>query len=228
MTVDEDSRPSTAERYAAATHSSDLKVHNEKRGDVDMLIANGWVGDRLGTLLFRLRGEFDSIRSEHRAAERVLAAAESDNHRMHRAGLDEDADAQMEAAERAALTARALIMVHLQSLPAAVNALVAFALMEAAHAKFFPRGSGRGIQEIAGKALESWLDPICPACDGRGHNGGFGVALVLCARCHGSGVRRPRLARDEAGHEFGRRLLCAMDRKTDRVARSMRQFLKER
>lgn len=225
MTVDDD-RPTTAERYAAATQSSDLKMHNEKRGDVDMLIANGWVGDRLGTLLFRLRGEFDSIRAEHRNAERTLAAAESDNHRMHRAGLDDDADAQMEAAERAALTARALIMVHLQSLPAAVNALLAFAVMEAAHAKYQARG--HRVQDIAGKALEAWLDPICPACDGRGHNGGFGVALVLCARCHGSGVRRPRLARDDAGHEFGRRLLCAMDRKVDRVARSMRQFLKER
>ena len=225
MTVDED-RPTTAERYAAATHSSDLLVRNERRGDVDMLVAAGWVGDRLGTILFRLRGEYDSIRAELRAAERVLAAAECDNTRMHRASLDDDADSQIAAAERAALTARALIMIQLQSLHAAVNALAAFALLEAAHARFFPRGDGRGIQEIAGKALEAWLDPICPACSGRGHNGGFGVALVLCSRCHGSGMRRPRLAMDDAGHEFGKRLLCAMDRKTDRVARSMRQFLR--
>ena len=212
----EDDRPTTAECYARATHSSDLKVHNNRRGDVDMMIASGWHGDRLGTLLFRLRSEWDSVRADHHQAEHTLSDS------MHDAHDDED----VAAAERAALTARALIMVHLQTLPAAMNALLAFAVLEAVHVRF--RSRGQAIQKVAGRALEAWLDPTCPACGGRGKNGGFGAPLVTCVRCHGFRLRRPRLGDSDEAHEFGRRLLVCMDSRTEYAARQMQKFLRER
>jgi hypothetical protein len=59
--------PTTAERYQRAAHSSNLKVTpEEKRGDVDYLIAAGWVSDSLGAMLYRLVGEFDAVRAEVR------------------------------------------------------------------------------------------------------------------------------------------------------------------
>lgn len=54
----------TAERYQRATNSSNLKVTpQEKRGDVDYIIAAGWANG-LGAMLYRLAGEFDAVRAE--------------------------------------------------------------------------------------------------------------------------------------------------------------------
>lgn len=50
--------PTIAERYQCATSSSDLRVIDHRRGDVDMLIAAGW-SDPLGASLYRLQGEYD-------------------------------------------------------------------------------------------------------------------------------------------------------------------------
>lgn len=54
-------RPTIAERYSRTLESSDLRV-KDKRGDVDLLIAAGWA-ESLGTLLYRLMVEFDSVRA---------------------------------------------------------------------------------------------------------------------------------------------------------------------
>ena len=104
--------------------------------------------------------------------------------------------------------------------------LLAFAVVEAVHVRF--RSPGRAIQKVAGRALEAWLDPTCPACGGRGKNGGFGAPLVTCVRCHGFRLRRPRLGDSDEAHEFGRRLLVCMDSRTEYAARQMQKFLRER
>lgn len=57
-------KPTIAERYSRAIESSDLRVR-ETRGDVDVLIAAGWA-EGLGTLLYRLMVEFDSVRADVR------------------------------------------------------------------------------------------------------------------------------------------------------------------
>ena len=67
MTLPED-RPNVTERYSSALNSSHLEVTPDKRGDVDMLIASGWARESLGTQLYRLRVEFDSINQIELAA----------------------------------------------------------------------------------------------------------------------------------------------------------------
>jgi len=62
-----DDRPTISERYSSATESSNLRV-TDKRGDADLLIASGWLQDSLGSLLLRLRVEFDGVRAEVRRA----------------------------------------------------------------------------------------------------------------------------------------------------------------
>lgn len=57
--------PTVAERYQRATHSSHLRLQ-EQRGDVDYLIAAGWLRDGLGALMYRLRQEFDLVRESVR------------------------------------------------------------------------------------------------------------------------------------------------------------------
>lgn len=51
MTVDE--------RYTCATHARRLVVDAEHRSDVDVLVAAGWSGARLGMALLRLHSEWD-------------------------------------------------------------------------------------------------------------------------------------------------------------------------
>lgn len=57
-----DDKPTTAERYARAIGSSHLEV-TDQRGDVDVLIAAGWVKSGLGSALYRLMVEFDTVRA---------------------------------------------------------------------------------------------------------------------------------------------------------------------
>jgi hypothetical protein len=59
MTTDE--RPGITERYARAIESSHLEPEAERRCDVDILIAAGWVKEGLGTTLLRARIEFDGL-----------------------------------------------------------------------------------------------------------------------------------------------------------------------
>lgn len=49
------------EAYARAIHATDLTLRAEKVGAADVLIAAGFVRNRLGTALLRLRAEWDSV-----------------------------------------------------------------------------------------------------------------------------------------------------------------------
>lgn len=68
MTSTTDERPTIAERYAVAMESSNLRV-KPTRCDTDLLMAAGVAKDRngnslaLGTSLYRLRAEFDSVKA---------------------------------------------------------------------------------------------------------------------------------------------------------------------
>ena len=61
-----------AERYSRALESSHLEVDVEHPGDVDVLIASGWVGPSLGSDLLRTRSEYDSVNKRE-----LACAAES-------------------------------------------------------------------------------------------------------------------------------------------------------
>lgn len=63
MNHQDDDIVTLAERYTGAAHSSHLRLE-EGRCDVDMLIAAGKVSNPLGARLWRLRGEFDTVRAK--------------------------------------------------------------------------------------------------------------------------------------------------------------------
>lgn len=228
MTATED-RPGTAERYSSAVVTSHLEV-KPTAGDVDLLVAAGWVADTLGTSLYRLRVEFEAcdLRSvqplrpeeapEWTHLEGNEAAAKLWHAREHLRILEEF------AARR--VTAKALALLHLKSLRPTVEAVGVFAWFLAGRERY--AGEPATVNGIVGRVIDLWLDPICHHCAGRGFNGGFGVPLVICTHCGGSKVRRPRLAKSEAGHQFGLTLLSELDRKADKVARLMTRFLKNR
>jgi len=86
------------------------------------------------------------------------------------------------------------------------------------------------VAKVAARALDVWIDPACPHCQGRGFHGGYTEPVVICQECGGttnrlSGRRGERLGKSEAAHQFGLSLLAEMDRKAETVERAMRRFL---
>ena len=224
-------RPDTAERYSNATVTSHLEV-KPTTGDVDLLIAAGWLGptETLGTALYRLRVEFDACDVRRiKPLEPELAPDWTEVPGNEDAALlwhaREHERIMREFAARR-VTAKALALLHMKSLRPTVEAVGVFAWFQAKRLRY--EGAPETVNGIVGRAVDLWLDPICHHCCGRGFNGGFGVPLVLCVHCGGTKVRRPRLAKSEAGHQFGLALLVEMDRKAERVAKAMTNFLKTR
>lgn len=229
MTATED-RPNTAERYSKAVVTSHLEV-KPTASDVDLLIAAGWASsDSMGTALYRLRVEFDAC--DLRSIKPLEPQEAPDWTHMEgneeAARLWHEAEHQRIMKEFAArrITAKALALVHMTSLRDTVERVGAFAWFLARQVKY--DGAPHNVSGIVGRAIDLWLDPLCHHCCGRGFNGGFGVPLILCNECGGTKVRRPRLFKSEAGHQFGLALLTEMDRKAEKVASRMTNFLKNR
>lgn len=233
MTTIED-RPNLEERYSRAIESSHLEVLTDERCSVDMLIAAGWVKEGLGTALYRLRSEYDSVRGAHVLARRELLQLQHHIDRLRRAlrdepdmskrpALTEAVKLGVEELKRAELTERVLILSQLKSLPATKRSMGKFAITIATRERFMQ--SDNVVAAIAGACLSLWLDPLCPHCNGTGLSGGVGVVKGICNECGGSKTRPYQLDKTASGHEFGRSLLVLMDRKTDYVTSQMRRYL---
>jgi hypothetical protein len=243
-----DGRPGIDEAYARAIGSSHLEMRPESTGDLDRIIAAGFVRDGLGTQLYRLRAEWDIVRANcYQALGQHESAADAARDRRRllrqlnveptpddpkkaqalaeaRLALAVKIEDDMAEADRAALTSRALIMVHLKSLRGAADALGNFALGLAVRSGFaLPY---RDVAPISGRALEAWLDPTCPTCHGTGRTNEPGFPMAICAACGGSGRRLVSLANNAAGHDFGRRLVAQMEIKTHHVSEAMSRFLR--
>lgn len=179
----------------------------------------------------KAQGEADANKAERMAGDAERTA--------------KNAEATAEGAKAAALTARALMMVHLKTLPEARSAVHNFARALALRERFMPHGKNpalyrdqelrrtRAVAAIAARALELWIDSTCPHCNGRRFNGGHSTPITWCQPCgatgdRGHGPQAFRLAKDDAGHSFGRALMSAMDAKAEWVARRMGHFMAQR
>lgn len=235
-------RPTIEEGYALAIETDDLTVR-ATRGPVDRIIAAGWSRDTLGALLLRAGVEFDNARADLRQADEnaragARTAAKLERYANTAATDEDDAERKREAAtiireqtDAAALTARALILVHLGTLSATTQALHTYAVAFGARTRFYNLDA---VHSIASRALQLWLDPLCPHCDGRKFTGGHLTPLLWCQECDATGLRIHgprdkafRMAKSDAGHEFGRALLVEMDRKCERVLETIKRYLRQ-
>jgi hypothetical protein len=237
-------RPTIAERYARATRSSHLEVNELRTGDVDVLIAAGWVGDTLGTLLYRLVSEYDSAKGEKALYEAEVGRLQL-LHKKHVEQRDREQKAMAHGPTRYAVlraeverlsqeiaremvTGRAMVLMNLRSLAPAKQALGRFALLHAQVCKYQIKDAD--VLALAGRVLDVYLDPNCGHCNGRGFTGGShrGEKQVICRPCKGSGKRRDAIGRNTDERQFAGSLLFEMSDKTARVERSMRNFLRTR
>ena len=231
MTDDPNARPTLSERYGVAVGSGTSLEH--------MILAAGMQHERLGAMLLRLQGEYDTVRGElehagqiapqRTAQARELLRRAALAKRLKDYGAAEVLEARAaEIRERTpheVLSARAFILMGLKSLHATKERFGAFAI-------------GLGVQPkrnirpdiartIAGQVLDVWLDPTCHTCDGTGHVGNAyaGEQRRQCGTCAGSGHRRDIVGRNPAERIFARDLLAELQRRTAIAAGGMGQAL---
>lgn len=192
-----DEAPTIGERYSRATESSDLRP-KEGRCDVDYMIAAGWVGDRLGTMLYRLRSEFDQVHAEIRPG----------------AALN--------------LTERVLVLSRLSSLPAAKEAIGNMAIIQATKRRFSRpdadalKLAGRALDVFLDPNC-GHCDGRGFSGGGRLEHSG---PQVVCRPCSGSGKRRNAIGRDDEERKFGGFLLAELERLASSVEIEMSRFLR--
>jgi hypothetical protein len=190
---------SSIERYSRAISSSHLTV-TDKPGDVDALIAAGWVRNSLATMLYRLRVEFDLI------------------------------DRTTPVLSNCAATSRLLVLMNCRGLPAARDALGQFVMAQATRAGLNTstqeqmRLSGRILDLFLDPLCEA-----CHGVKFREVPGTGRLSGVPCGVCDGSGVRRMKFSggASYAEAEFTRDVQGALARKMDYVGKMMRRFLRE-
>ncbi len=223
---------SVADKYARSITSSHLEV-SEFAGDIDSLIASGWVRESLATLLWRLRVEFDAVDARDIAPLPEMAPPD-------RLDGEETRLKEWRAAEKERIAkdfkdrttmARALALVHLQSLSPAKEALGRFVMAMATRQSLAltPEEELR----LSGRILNAFLDPLCKVCDGvrfKTVPGTGRLSAMPCDACSGSGRARIKYTGnpDAVEIQFTNDVLGELDRKIEFVAKVMKRFLRER
>jgi hypothetical protein len=81
--------------------------------------------------------------------------------------------------------------------------------------------------EIAIRVLDVFLDPNCPACGGRGFNGGYGAPTLRCPTCRETG-KRQHFWKNDVQEQFAGWLQSSVDSMIDRALGEMRRKLRQR
>jgi hypothetical protein len=167
--ADTQERPGTAERYLAATETSNLTLLDHRSGAPDLLIAAGLSEETVGTALARLVGEWDSSAKPRMASAAIIKVAAQ---RLRESDVKEKESARIRGKEykspgkaevRAYAEAKAWYARELRMLAQGLKSkgeCVAYVAQWCALKGLDP--------DYAGAALYHWLEPSCPVCQGRG------------------------------------------------------------
>lgn len=191
---------SVADKYARSITSSHLEC-TEFTGDLDALIAAGWVREGLSTALWRVRVEFDAV------------------------------DKQAIGRGNCSMTDRLLALAHMRSLGPAKTALQAFITGQAGRGGLTltaverARVTGRVINSLLDPVC-----PACHGVKSKTVPGSGRLSGRPCEACEGSGRVGLEFAGKIKGDEleFTRDVLSEIDRKMARVSMLMKRFLRER
>jgi hypothetical protein len=82
-------------------------------------------------------------------------------------------------------------------------------------------------EEIAVRVLDLFLDPNCPACGGRGFNGGYGAPTLRCSVCRETG-KRQHLWKNDVQEQYAGWLMSSIEAKIDSALGDMRRKLRDR
>lgn len=185
------------ERYSRAATSSDLRVHNHRAGDVDVMIASGLAPDGIASALYRLQIEFDSVRMAIRGAEAL---------------------SQIE---------RFLILDKLKTLPEARRRLGVFAMEQAGKYRFWhsPDVVMAVAGKVLDVYLDPTCHH-CEGrgFNGATHRG---EREIPCRPCRASGNRRDQAGEDQEGRKFAAAMLAELETCAAEFDRQLKRFLAE-
>lgn len=176
MYADTHDRPGLDELYLLATNASDLTVDADRTTAADHLIAAGLVGNRMGSILIHLIGEWMAADKPPRPSEYDIALRAELLWCALGVGHKKKPDLKRTRAELMNAHARAMRAVYF-SLPSRMDALAIMA--------DWARWKGVDV-DLLSPALYRHLDPACPVCEGRGKMV-MADAPVLGKECHACG-----------------------------------------
>jgi len=199
------------EKYTSATHSSNMRVQSERRGDADVMIAAGWSPSRVGMALLRLHSEYDGVQHPRKMQQAAIEAYAQNligtpAQRINQAHADAARWHQHELE---------LLLGKLKILPDVREQLTLQA------DKWGMDKPGH----VAASVLMWWLDRVCPVCHGRQFEGIDNTPMlskIVCPVCRGSGEREFPCGDD------GRRLAVFIDDCLARARVSIKQRLHHR
>lgn len=194
-------RPTIAERYAVAMESSNLKMRRQEMGtgDADIIMAAG-------------------LAKGHRGQDLGFATS------LYRLRCEFDSvKAVMRLGKALTLTDRLLVLMELKTLASVKRELGARAVVLATRKRFMK--PDEDALRVAGRALDVWLSPVCPKCEGTGTRSEEGKPAKICRSCGGSGHRKNTVGLDDAEHAFGKAMLVYMDEHVAMVDEGMRRQL---
>lgn len=242
---DIDNPVTNQERYLSAVRSSRLQLEAHRRGPGDVITAAGaaalCVDGRgnplppslersrieMASLLYRLGGEYDAVRGDVLAAERALEQADAAAHEAEKTqmqfGPTRAGEDIRQAAADDGMQRQLHILGRLKTLPAARNALQAYAIQMCERFELLAPGVA---SVLAGHVLWAWLDPRCHACHGLKYTGGYLTPRIHCGHCKGTGKRHHELARDALQALFVRELLDDISESTQIIDKEMRLQLR--
>jgi hypothetical protein len=188
----------TPERYARATNSSHLRVQLQP-GDIDAIIAAGWVKVGLSTHLARLMVEIDTV------DQRLFVG-----HGVEVSRVD-----------------WTMMRSRLPNLAPTVRELTKYAHRLARER--YPEVDVGQVLPIMHGVLAQLLLPVCPACHGRMFQvipDTPNLSHKACRACNGTGVRRLRTPGGRRGEEFAAALEAGVSSKMQVLFEVMARHLR--
>lgn len=169
----DDRPPDIEERYAVAATTSDLTVYPNRRGSVDVVIAAGMSGARLGTALIHLEGEWHRASKPRPPTDAEVARRASEL--PDKKGRPDTRRARVE-----------LFMLHQRAMRERAKTLNG---RSAVVGMLTDWAKERGVDpDLIGIALYHWLEPNCGVCTGQGklRHESAPVLGANCWHCHGA------------------------------------------
>lgn len=172
----ENQRPGLDEQYIMATNASDLTVDADRTGAADHLIAAGLVGNRMGSILMHLVGEWAAADKPPKVSDAEIVGRAKLLPRLNEKGK---LDLKRARAEALSIRNRAMrdAYLTLPSRPMALAIMTEWA-------------QRRDVDpDLLSPTLYRYLAPACPVCDGLGamklpDAPGLGKQ---CTACNGTG-----------------------------------------
>lgn len=117
-----------------------------------------------------------------------------------------------------------LALSKMPSLPSVKAELGRYAVRQATLRKFMEPDAV--VLVLVGQALQMFLDPTCPKCNGVGYTGGYGLPEVICRSCNNGKRTFRAAANNQAKQEFFNFLLAEMEVFASAAQDQMRRLLR--